>query len=351
MRVSSALVQLLSISAPAVTAGTLWTQGYCGLTFEGQGVSCQDDDNQGTWVEPSATKCRLHCIRCARCAFISWSDNFKDCSWFSRCNISQLDRSYATDHRTVQLRPALGRAMRVQTLLSSVEAGVKSGSSTAVVSFFIPPQSSSQSASAAQLVGPMALRNHLAYATQQGYLHLTTESCFGRKGALSSIRPAAWAKVFLLSRCFQRFADVGTMAWFDADVVIMNMQLPIEAIVAGTNSTQCSLIVARDEGAVFNTGVVILKNTKETLRLLHLTALGYNRSSVRHALMWEQTHMVHLHRLHAWVRQAICIVPRRHLQAFIKFDEFSMGDFAAHFTDSPKERIFEFMVTMSPRVT
>ena len=86
-----------------------WRPGYCGLAYRGQGAQCissgsyesggrqsdagdrnGDDEVQGSTHEADADACLARCLRCPRCAYVSYSKADGDCSWFARwCALSR----------------------------------------------------------------------------------------------------------------------------------------------------------------------------------------------------------------------------------------------------------------------
>ena len=48
--------------------------------------------------------CLDHCSRCARCRFVSFSQQWKDCSWYHTCNTSSLQRD-VPNFQTYQMPP------------------------------------------------------------------------------------------------------------------------------------------------------------------------------------------------------------------------------------------------------
>ena len=58
--------------------------GYCGQTE--LGGDC-DKGHLGSWAGARTLHaCAKKCSDCARCAFVSFSAQFGDCSWYSSCD-------------------------------------------------------------------------------------------------------------------------------------------------------------------------------------------------------------------------------------------------------------------------
>ena len=302
-------------------------------------------------------------MRCERCAFISWSERRHECWWYARCNLDQLQPDDDKSAQTLQLRPALERLPRTLSLPtedgSSSGGGSGGGGSSSsrssssspgtsrtvgIVSHFAAPRGSRarRPGHPLAILRNISLRNHLAYAHHFGYQHLGASSCMASPSALEAIVPVPWAKVFLLEACFDTKDEIEQLLWLDADVIVTNGSLSLDAIASMTKSDSCDVVVGADEGVPFNTGVMLLRRSESTRRLLRALTLHYN-SSRRVAMNWEQTALHTMWRDEAWVRRALCVVPRRpYVQSFVKFDEHRAGDFAAHFSLSSKERIQDF---------
>ena len=75
-------------------------RGHCGTTEPGEGDCTQG--YRGSWaiplsagatLETAEALCRHRCARCGRCRFLSVSLSFRDCSWFSSCELGSLHQS------------------------------------------------------------------------------------------------------------------------------------------------------------------------------------------------------------------------------------------------------------------
>ena len=93
--------------------------GFCEVT---EVSSCTVGEAKGAWQTSSLTKCISKCVDCSRCAFLSFSRELSDCSWFAACNLSRLESSSAT-HATLQVR-------RGSTVLERFAGGKKGADST-----------------------------------------------------------------------------------------------------------------------------------------------------------------------------------------------------------------------------
>lgn len=84
-------------------------RGYCAVTAPG--VSDCAEDELGTWELPkNATTswaaaqgvCTAYCAACQNCRYVSFSARWGDCSWFSACDLSRLERG-VDGFQTVQV--------------------------------------------------------------------------------------------------------------------------------------------------------------------------------------------------------------------------------------------------------
>ena len=340
---------------------TDWKEGVCWLSSSTQGNACEADDRAGTFPDAvdDSEACRQRCLQCAQCVYISYSKRDRDCSWSVRCPYL---RSMGTAHRTLAVRSE--PSARAQSMLRNADAYVRLAARAAaatappparaaaegglgIVSYFVAGDRASE---ASVVLGSIALRSHAAYAARHGYQHMTTSSCLRSKDELDSVRPATWAKVFLLRACFMRHEAIDHLVWFDSDVVIANYTLSMETILAQTATQSCALVLGSDEkelGCPFNTGLMLLRRSNTTDRVLTALAKLYDDPRARHAINPEQTALTRMYKSYMWVRRALCVVPRRPLlQSFMKFEEQHAGDFSLHFTLSPLKQLDEFAATV-----
>ena len=72
--------------------------GYCAAVWE---VGDCANGNKGSWSlraaevhsnASAAAQCELLCAGCSRCRFISFSTQWRDCSWFHNCDLAKLKR-------------------------------------------------------------------------------------------------------------------------------------------------------------------------------------------------------------------------------------------------------------------
>ena len=87
-----------AMASHARSATSAWlsssVQGTCGTTTEGAS-DCSSGD-RGSWRNPhtrwrpAVAWCLRKCASCARCAAISVSLSYRDCSWYARCDFGAL---------------------------------------------------------------------------------------------------------------------------------------------------------------------------------------------------------------------------------------------------------------------
>ena len=76
--------------------------GFCGATHEGDAGDCALSD-MGSWglrkaadetlsFAHAADACLTRCSGCERCAYISISPKFRDCSWYSSCDLARANQ-------------------------------------------------------------------------------------------------------------------------------------------------------------------------------------------------------------------------------------------------------------------
>lgn len=105
-----------TLSAVAAAAGQplVRVSGFCGVTTDGEGGRCLPTDSRGAWrgvAAASLRSCRAACEACARCHYVSFSQRWKDCSWFRRCDELQSGAGIVSGkatHLTSQVRLANG---------------------------------------------------------------------------------------------------------------------------------------------------------------------------------------------------------------------------------------------------
>ena len=76
------------------------SRGYCGVA---ESESDCATSSMGSWSMNNATRCIQRCQGCARCNFISFSPELRDCSWYHECSLAHLQGVGGT-HETVQVQ-------------------------------------------------------------------------------------------------------------------------------------------------------------------------------------------------------------------------------------------------------
>jgi len=78
-------------------------RGYCNITEAGVAGDCERGDKgssrirRATSLEDAAGQCRAICEGCRRCRFFSYSLRWRDCSWFSDCDLRALHDGQVLD--------------------------------------------------------------------------------------------------------------------------------------------------------------------------------------------------------------------------------------------------------------
>ena len=116
-RLAAAALGSSGASRAAATGVTDWPHnvsltGFCGVTNEGVEGSC-DRGHSGSWNTRahrvrSFADCVGRCLLCARCAYVTYSPDNDDCSWYARraCNLRALGKDEA--FQTVMVAPTAG---------------------------------------------------------------------------------------------------------------------------------------------------------------------------------------------------------------------------------------------------
>lgn len=69
--------------------------GYCNITLADRYASCEFG-NRGALgltsmeAQTAARSCANKCMQCSRCRYVSYSVEFRDCSWYAECNLDAL---------------------------------------------------------------------------------------------------------------------------------------------------------------------------------------------------------------------------------------------------------------------
>merc|ERR1711865_1160755 len=96
-----------------------------------------------------------------------------------------------------------------------------------------------------------------------------------------------------------------------------------------------------DDATGFNSGLMVLQRSLLTRKMLAGVMAAYLSEGGTKNCCWDQQAMQRLYRNNKWAQRALCIVPHRPLQSFVKAGEYRAGDFSAHFTatmDTPDGR-------------
>ena len=142
-------------------------------------------------------------------------------------------------------------------------------------------------------------QNRQLYCDRHGYICVTPnhmQPCMPglwEEAAYSIMEPAPWAKMVVLIRCLE--SNFYRVVWLDADLVIVNLDLPIEAYEAMNEDrgrkihhAESALFFAQDKHSHFNTGMMIAHNTEMTFNLFTKALQMSKDNAVRHHPWWEQ---------------------------------------------------------------
>ena len=174
------------------------------------------------------------------------------------------------------------------------------------------------------------LDSHEAYWRQRGYDYVRLD-----EGPASMRRHPAWYKIPLALRAMS--LGYRHVAFIDADAMVTDFGRPLEKYGAMLGESQL-LYIAEDDGGI-NTGVFVLRNTPDAIRLLDLIWLN----DLGPYRLWEQAALRSLMVRYQQVRKRISIAdPATGLNAFPREREnylfssqarsWTEGDFVCHFS-------------------
>ena len=90
-------------------AGAKGTLGVAVAAFTSKAAQLKQlSQSEQKWL--ALSECVAQCNMCDRCRFISFSHTFKDCSWFSKCNMAAL-RKVPGDFFTIPVMDAIPMAL------------------------------------------------------------------------------------------------------------------------------------------------------------------------------------------------------------------------------------------------
>ena len=104
-----------------------WLPGYC-ESASIYGAACESAASvrkgaaaKGSWQLGSARDCIMRCSACPQCAFVSYSREEEDCSWYtSRHAAKQVADLYMPNSTNVRKKDALSPALFVAAILRGV---------------------------------------------------------------------------------------------------------------------------------------------------------------------------------------------------------------------------------------
>ena len=88
-----------AVSVLASCPSSAWQRGFCEVT-QSAGDCEALTPTKGSWKTKNAASCTKRCRGCKACNFVSYSEPLGDCSWFSHCNVMQLQGGDSASHCT-----------------------------------------------------------------------------------------------------------------------------------------------------------------------------------------------------------------------------------------------------------
>jgi hypothetical protein len=166
------------------------------------------------------------------------------------------------------------------------------------------------------LLKKLVYYNRLAYAKTHGYGILS--------GSIEDfplepfISPKAWLKpAYLYHLMTNNEGNIDYFVWIDCDVLIARMDWSLKEVLSeklGISDThQHDVIVSQDPNTLFNTGVMLLRNTDWSRDLLKRTLQQASiNNSTRYNSWWEQRALLDLYESNTHnEQQRIMITPHR----------------------------------------
>jgi hypothetical protein len=158
--------------------------------------------------------------------------------------------------------------------------------------------------------------NRHAYAKRQGYdIFSGSIDDFPLEPFIS---PQAWLKpAYLYHLMTKNVSSIDWFVWLDCDALIARMDWSLEEVLSEklgvSNNQQNDMIVAQDPNTLFNTGVMIIRNSDWSRDLLKrlLQQVSINNST-RYNSWWEQRALLDLYDSNQHnEKQRIMITPHR----------------------------------------
>ena len=193
-----------------------------------------------------------------------------------------------------------------------------------------------------QELGKWATLNHIEYATRHGY-----DFFKGNEQVLPHMHfltPFAWLKAGFFWQLLQARSKHEWFVWVDCDALYMNMDKTVPDLIRDLGydprrNSDVHIIVADDLGSsIFNTGVLLVKNSEWSRDFFGNVLRMAQNENVRNHGFWEQFAMQelykanrHMERIHVQI-----VVDRYKLNAFTVEREFRDGvSFVLHQVNCP----------------
>ena len=177
------------------------------------------------------------------------------------------------------------------------------------------------------------------YDKLKEYCSYHNYKCVIEDKVLDHSRAPAWSKILLLQREMKNNEDYDYIIWIDDDILITDKNKKFEEFIEKYSCGQDIFVSAdADPSYPMNTGIIVCKNNKETLKYLeHIWELCEKYPDSKNAGLWEQDIMTRDYR--EATNKYVRIIPYKTIQSFYRTEnkDWSPTDFSAHFTGMPIE--------------
>ena len=169
------------------------------------------------------------------------------------------------------------------------------------------------------------------YDKLKEYCSYHNYKCVLENKTLDDSRSPPWSKILLLQREMKNNPDYDYIIWIDDDILITNKDKKFENFIKKYDT---DIFVSADAHPAYpmNTGIIVCKNNKETLKYLeHIWELCEKYPQYKNGVcLWEQDVMTIDYRVNKFVK----IIPYGIIQTFQRTQnlDWKEGDFSAHFT-------------------
>lgn len=125
-----------------------------------------------------------------------------------------------------------------------------------------------------------AILSKVEYCKKHKYDLIDDESVYDKT------RPIAWSKILLIKKYLPMYDYV---FWIDADAIILNFEHRLEDKIFLLNGKDICITTVF---GMINTGVILLKNTENSMRFVNLV---YDQTQFLEDGNWEQTAIIHIY--------------------------------------------------------